>query len=190
MARVCPELSRAMPREGILLADGGFAAHWTGLLYDTPAAGRTYIANRGNASIGYGLPGGMGAQLAAGQAPVVAVTGDGGCNMSLGDFETIIRERIPLVVLVVNNAASGYVKALQQAMFQRYQSSDLLEVNYADVFRSMGGRSERVETPETLAGALREAIAERSCPVLIDMVTTRDPECMLPSADSRTRRQE
>ena len=188
MSRVCTELSRAIPADGILLADGGFAAHWTGLLYDTSGAGRTYIANRGNASIGYGIPGGMGAQLAAGQIPVVAITGDGGCNMSLGDLETIIRENIPVTVLVVNNAASGYVKALQHSMFKRYQSSDLLDMNYAEIFKSMGGRGVRVETPEALEGALRDGIAEKAAPVLIDMVTTRDPDFMLPAADARTRK--
>ena len=45
----------------ILVADGGFAGHWTGLLYDTKKAGRHFIPDRGFASIGYGLPGGMGA---------------------------------------------------------------------------------------------------------------------------------
>src|SRR5690606_22997800 len=65
MARLCHELNAVMPEDGILVADGGFAAHWTGLLYDTKAAGRHYIADRGLASIGYGLPGGMGAALAA-----------------------------------------------------------------------------------------------------------------------------
>ena len=107
--------------------------------------------------------------------------------MSLGDLETVIREKIPVTVLVVNNAASGYVKALQHSMFKRYQSSDLLDMNYAEIFKSMGGRSVRVETPEALEGALREGIAEKTAPVLIDMVTTRDPEFMLPSADARTK---
>lgn len=46
-----------MPAEGVLVADGGFAGHWTGLLYDTKQAGRTYVPDRGFASIGYGLPG-------------------------------------------------------------------------------------------------------------------------------------
>ena len=65
MGRLIGELQKLMPKNGILVADGGFAAHWTGLLYDTKAAGRTYIADRGLASIGYGLPGALGAQLAA-----------------------------------------------------------------------------------------------------------------------------
>ena len=81
----------ALPADSILVADGGFAAHWTGLLYDTKIAGRHFIPDRGLASIGYGLPGGIGAALAAPKTPVVAITGDGGFNMMLGELETARR---------------------------------------------------------------------------------------------------
>jgi acetolactate synthase I/II/III large subunit len=186
MARLCHELTKAMPPNGLLLADGGFAAHWTGLLYDAPTAGRTFIANRGNASIGYGVPGGIGAQLAAKEAPVVALTGDGGFNMTLGGLETAIRERIPTTWVVVNNAASGYVKGLQHALFNgRYQSSDLKEMNYARIAQEMGAQGIRVEDPMDLSMALKEGIAERSLPTVIDVMVTRDPARMLPAADSR-----
>ena len=74
MARLCRELNRALPADSILVADGGFAGHWTGLLYDTKTAGRHFIPDRGLASIGYGLPGGIGAALAAPGTPVVAIT--------------------------------------------------------------------------------------------------------------------
>ena len=188
MARLCHELSLAMPRNGILLADGGFAAHWTGLLYDTPAAGRSFIVNRGNASIGYGVPGGIGAQLAAKDAPVVALTGDGGFNMSMGDLETAIRQRIPVTYVIVNNAAQGYVKGLQHALFEgHYQSSDLQEMNYAEIAKVMGARGIRVEEPQDLGPALKEGIAERSSPTVIDVVVTRDPAKMLPGVDARAR---
>ncbi len=186
MARLCHELSKAMPPNGILLADGGFAGHWTGLLYDAPSAGRTFVANRGNASIGYGVPGGIGAQLAAKEAPVVAITGDGGFNMAMGDLETAIREKIPVTYVIVNNAAMGYVKGLQHAMFQgRYQSSNLKEMNYANIAREMGAHAIRVEDPNKLAGALIEGLTERSLPSVIDVVVTRDPSRMLPAVDAR-----
>ena len=187
MARLCQELNRVMPAESILVADGGFAAHWTGLLYDTKAAGRHFIADRGLASIGYGLPGGMGAALAAPEKPVVAVTGDGGFNMVLGELETARRTAANLTVVVVNNAASGYVKALQHAMFgRRYQSSDLVEMNYAEIAKAMGCRGIRVEDPATLGAALKTGISERDRPTVVDVVVTRDPGKMLPAVDSRT----
>ena len=187
MARLCRELNRTLPADTILVADGGFAGHWTGLLYDTKSPGRHFIPDRGLASIGYGLPGGIGAALAAPQTPVVAITGDGGFNMMLGELETARRAGIGLTIVVVNNAASGYVKALQHAMFRgRYQSSDLVEMDYAAIARAMGCVGIRVEDPERLGAALREGLAERSRPTVLDIVVTRDPARMLPAVDNRT----
>ena len=108
-------VEHAMPEDAILVADGGFAGHWGGLLFDTKRAGRHFIADRGFASIGYGLPGCMGAQLAAPKRRVVGLTGDGGFNMTLGELETARRVGAPFVLCVFNNAASGYVKALQHS---------------------------------------------------------------------------
>ena len=187
MARVVQELNRALPEDAILVADGGFAAHWTGLLYDTKRSGRGYIANRGFASIGYGLPGALGAQLAAPERPVVGVTGDGGLNMVLGELETALRAGAAFTLIVVNNAASGYVKALQHAMFDgRYQSADLTETDYARVAEARGCHGIRVEDPDDLAAALASRMAERTRPTLIDVIVTRDPAKMLPGVDSRT----
>jgi acetolactate synthase-1/2/3 large subunit len=186
MGRLIGELRKELPADGILIADGGFAAHWTGLLFDTHSAGRTYLADRGLASIGYGLPGCLGAQLAAPDRIVVGVTGDGGLNMTMGDLETARRAGANFILIVVNNAASGYVKALQHSMYGHYQSSDLIEMNYAKIAEAMGCRGIRVEDPAMLADAYRTAFQNRDRPTVIDVVVTRDPAKMLPAADSRT----
>ena len=187
MARLCRELNKTLPEDAILVADGGFAGHWTGLLYDTKSAGRSFIPGRGFASIGYGLPGGMGAALAAPNRPVVAISGDGGFNMTLGELETARRTGCGLTVIVVNNAASGYVKALQHAMMGgRYQSADLNEMDYAAIARTMGCGGIRVEDPEALSPALRQGMDQRDRPTVIDVVVTRDPAQMLPAVDNRT----
>lgn len=186
MGRMLNELNNEMPAESVLVADGGFAAHWGGLLYDTKAAGRRFVADRGFASIGYGLPGAMGAQLAVPDQPVVAITGDGGFNMTIGELETARRAGTPFTLMIVNNAASGYIKALQHAMYGAYQSADLVEMNYADIARDFGCHGIRVEHPDALAPAIRTANEERSRPSVIDVVVTRDPAKMLPGVDNRT----
>jgi acetolactate synthase-1/2/3 large subunit len=187
MARLCREFNNALPADSILVADGGFAGHWTGLLYDTKSPGRHFIPDRGLASIGYGLPGGIGAALAAPGTPVVSITGDGGFNMMLGELETARRAGVGLTVVVVNNAASGYVKALQHAMFRgRYQSSDLVEMDYAAIACAMGCSGIRVEDPDRLGEALRTGLAERTRPTVLDVIVTRDPARMLPAVDNRT----
>ena len=186
MGRLITELNATLPPESILVADGGFAGHWTGLLFDTKRAGRAYVADRGFASIGYGLPGAIGTKLGAPDAPVVALTGDGGFNMSIGDLETARRLGLGIVMVVVNNAASGYVKALQHAVFDgRYQSSDLVELDYAGIARAFGCRGIRVEDPAELRGAICDALEDQGVPVVLDVIVTRDPARMLPGVDNR-----
>jgi acetolactate synthase I/II/III large subunit len=192
MARLLHELNENLPEDAILVADGGFAAHWGGLLYDTKRAGRGFVPDRGFASIGYGLPGAMGAALAAPDRPVFSLTGDGGCNMVIGELETARRLGLDFTLIVVNNAASGYVKALQHLMYGAgsYQSSDLVELDYARIAEAMGCRGIRVEQPDAIAAALQQGLAERDRPTLLDVVVTRDPARMLPGVDSRTVRVE
>jgi acetolactate synthase-1/2/3 large subunit len=187
MGRLVGELNTIMPDDGLLIADGGFAAHWGGLLFDTKKPGRFFVPDRGFASIGYGLPGAMGAALAAPGRAVVAITGDGGFNMMLGEIETARRMNLTFTIVVVNNAASGYVKALQHLMYGagNYHASDLAETNYARAAEALGCRGIRVEDPDKLAAALRQGLDGQG-PTIIDLVVTRDPAKMLPAVDNRT----
>ena len=144
------ELNAVLPDDGILVADGGFAAHWSALYWDVRRAGRHYIANRGHASIGYGVPGAIGAKLAAPDRVVAGLMGDGGLGMSIGEFETAVRLGLRgLVFVVVDNEASGYVKALQHSLYaDRFQSVDSVSVDYARVAQEFGLHAERVDDPD------------------------------------------
>jgi len=186
MARLLTELNKAMPEDGILIADGGFAAHWGGLLFDTKKPGRAFVPDRGFASIGYGLPAAIGARAASSSRRIVSITGDGGFNMMLGEMETARRMGYGFTIVVVNNAASGYIKALQHLMYgqEGYHASDLAECNYARIAEAMGVRGIRVESPDQLEGAIAESLAAEG-PVVLDVVVTRDPAKMLPGVDNR-----
>lgn len=186
VARLLTEINKVMPGDGILVADGGFAAHWAGLLFDTKEAGRRFVPDRGFASIGYGLPGAMGCALAAPGKKVLSLTGDSGFCMVLGDLETAKRLNLDFVIIVINNAASGYVKALQHLVYgaDHYNSADLNEVDFASVANVMGCTGIRVEDPEEIESALRKAMNTKG-PVVLDVIVTRDPAKMLPGVDSR-----
>lgn len=191
IGRIMGELNKLMPADGVLVADGGFAAHWGALLFDTKKAGRHFVADRGFASIGYGVPGGLGCQLGVGnKRRVVSMTGDGGFNMSMGDLETAKRLGANFVTIVFNNAASGYVKALQHAVYGEgnYQSSDLVEMNYANIANAMGCHGIRVSDPGKLGAAISEGLNNTASPTVIDVIVTRDPSRMLPGVDNRTLR--
>ncbi len=186
MARMIHELNGILPEDAVLVADGGFAAHWGGLLFNTKRAGRGFLPDRGFASIGYGLPGSMGAALAT-DGPVIGLTGDGGFNMVIGELETARRLGLGFTLMVVNNAASGYVKALQHLMYGEgaYQASDLAETNYAVAAEALGCHGVRVDHPDQLDKAIRSGIENKSQPTVIDVVVTRDPAKMLPAVDNR-----
>lgn len=186
VARLLTEINKVLPEDGYLVADGGFAAHWAGLLFDTKIPGRRFIPDRGFASIGYGLPGAIGVALAAPDKPVFSMTGDSGFCMVLGDLETAKRLQLNFTIIVVNNAASGYVKALQHLVYgaESYISSDLEEINFAKVAQSFGCTGIRVEDPEQIEAALRQALTAKG-PVVLDIVVTKDPAKMLPGVDSR-----
>jgi len=102
--------------------------------------------------------------------------------------EAARRMGLSFAIVVFNNAASGYVKALQHLMYGAgaYQASDLAETNYAKVAEAMGCAGIRVEDPAHLQGALREGLRKRGVPLVIDVVVTRDPAKMLPAVDNRT----
>lgn len=187
VARLLTEINKVLPEDGYLIADGGFAAHWSGLLFDTKRAGRSFVPDRGFASIGYGLPGAIGAALAAPGKPILSLSGDSGFCMALGDLETARRLNLDFTMVILNNAASGYVKALQHMVYGagNYHSSDLTEVNFAEVATSFGCTGIRVEDPEQIEGALRRALSTKG-PVVLDVIVTRDPAKMLPGVDSRT----
>jgi acetolactate synthase I/II/III large subunit len=184
-ARLLHELRAALPDDAILVADGGFAAHWSGLLFDVRVPGRTYIANRGHAAIGYGLSGAIGAKLAAPDRVVVALCGDNGFAMALAELETSRRVQAPVIAVVVDNMTLGYVKALQHSLYaDRFISVDFLDVDYGAVARQFGCYGARVEDPAQLRPVLREAIASGNTAV-IDVMVTTDPAKMLPGIDAR-----
>ncbi len=108
--------------------------------------------------------------------------------MAMGELETARRMGLGFTLIIVNNAASGYVKALQHLMYGAgsYQSSDLHEMNYAAIAEHMGCAGIRVEDPSDLAGAMAAGLGERGRPTVLDVVVTRDPAKMLPGVDSRT----
>ena len=117
MARLMTEINRLLPADGYLVADGGFAAHWSGLLFHRPA--RTSFRSQSRLRVNRirtarGDGGCDGSPLGK---IVFSLTGHGGFNSMLGEIETARRLALTFTVIVVNNAASGYVKALQHLVY-------------------------------------------------------------------------
>ena len=126
--------------------------------------------------LGFSLGACMGAKLAMPGRTVATIMGDAAFGMVGMDFETAVRERIPiLVVLLDNGCLGGYGKHMPIASAK--YGTRFLSGNYARVAEGLGGYSERVEAPDEVVPAIRRALAamEEGRPALLDVITKEDP---------------
>lgn len=181
------KLRKVVPEDTIMVADGGFSAHWSSVYWDIMQSGRHYLANRGQAAIGYGLPAAIGAKLAEPNKTVVALSGDGGLGLSIMELETAVRAKTPVIIIVVNNNALGYIKALQHAVYGGdYISVDLTDISYAEIAKNCGCYGARITNPEQLEPEFKNALT-RTIPTVLEVMVTTDPAKMLPGKDDRTK---
>jgi acetolactate synthase-1/2/3 large subunit len=167
--RVMRALQNVLPRHSVIVADAGTGTPFTSAYYPSPA-GRHIIIPRGYGGLGYALPGVVGAKLARPEAPVIGLVGDGSFGMSCGELETIARLRLPVVVLLFNNAMFGWIKNLQHLYReQRYLSVDFSnDTDYAGIARAFGLDGVRVDEGAALEDTLRAAL-ESGRPTFIEV---------------------
>jgi len=185
--RLCAEIARALPEDGILVADTGYSGIWTSTLIELNGAGQTYLRAAG--SLGWSFPAALGAKCAAGKRKVICWSGDCAIYYHLTELETARRRGIAIVLVINNNSGFGQGWPNIQRQ-QGNKPGDVRELvrfgptNFADVARVFGLRGIRVEQPSQIAPALREALASDET-VVVDVATDIDcraPEPWLPGA--------
>jgi acetolactate synthase-1/2/3 large subunit len=184
--RLCAEITRALPEDGILVADTGYSGIWTSTLIELNGAGQTYLRAAG--SLGWSFPASLGAKCAAGKRKVICWSGDGAIYYHLTELETARRRGIAVVLVINNNSGFGQGWPNIQRQ-QGNKPGDVRELvrfgptNFADVARVFGLRGIRVEEPSQIALALQEALASDET-VIVDVATdidARAPEPWLPA---------
>jgi acetolactate synthase-1/2/3 large subunit len=158
--RIAREVRRFIERDTVLAFDGGDFSGWMRYYFKALRPGGWQI-NTVLGQLGTGLPFALGAKLGAGAARVVLLTGDGALGFCAAEFETAVRCRIPVVVVVGNDAAWGI-----EVFFQDKRGgpggrvgTDLGRVRWDQVASAMGAHGEHVERPSDLGPALERAFA-------------------------------
>ncbi len=168
--RVVHELREALPPEAIVVADPGTPCPYFSAYFEIRSTGRRFFSNRAHGALGYSMSAAVGAYFADPKVPVVAVMGDGSFGFTAGEMETIVRLKVPVVMLVISNATYGWIKAGQKSGFDaRYFSVDFSRTDHAAVAAAYGVKSWRVEDPAKLAETLRAAL-ECGGPALVDII--------------------
>lgn len=173
-AAVLAALRRAMAPQDLLAADTGAIAAWAATLFPVPA-GQTMIRSAG--SLGWVLPGALGAALASPHRRTVALTGDGGLLYHIGELETAVRRRIPLVTVVLNNRAFASEYHLLKNVWHRDlpEVVDFHDVDFAAVARGFGVTGITVDDAGKLDAALSRAFSI-DAPVLVDVRVSKQAE--------------
>jgi acetolactate synthase-1/2/3 large subunit len=185
--RLCAEITRALPADGVLVADTGYSGIWTGTMIEMDGIDQTYLRAAG--SLGWAFPASLGAKCAAGDRKVMCFTGDGGFYYHLAELESARRCNIPVVIIVNNNSGFGQnLTGVRRISGNRPGRGEELvrfgPTDFTEVAKSFGVRGIRVEQPGDLAAALQQALAADG-PVVVDVVTDLEPRAPEPWAPPR-----
>jgi acetolactate synthase-1/2/3 large subunit len=112
----------------------------------------------------------MAARVARPASQVVLLLGDGAAGMSLFDIDTLVRHRLPVVMIVGNNSCWALEKHPMRFLYGYDVAADLLPTRYDEVARALGGAGETVERPDHLGPALDRAFAS-GVPYLVNVRT-------------------
>jgi pyruvate dehydrogenase (quinone) len=163
-------LDRLAADDAFFGVDTGTPCIWAAR-YLHASAKRSIFGSFTWASMASAAPNAMGAQMAYPGRQTIALSGDGGFTMlGLGDMLTLVERKLPVVVLVFNNGSLDFVRIEQQEAGVAPFGTDFLNPNFALVAEAMGAKGIRLEDPANVEDALREALAHRSGPVVVDAV--------------------
>jgi pyruvate dehydrogenase (quinone) len=176
VARLISELASD---DAVFIPDVGSPAVWASRYLRMNGA-RRLIGSFSHGTMANAVPHAIGAQSAFPGRQVVALSGDGGLAMLLGELLTIRQNKLPVKIVVFNNGSLNFVELeMKAAGFVNYGTA-LDNPNFADVATAIGLFGQRVEKPNDLEGALRAAF-EHDGPALVDVVTARQ-ELSIPPA--------
>lgn len=160
-------IRRALPEETVVLGGMTQVGYWMRVGFPVYRP-RTYLGPGYQGTLGFELPTGLGAQVAAPDRRVVVIAGDGGFLYNTQELATAVQLRIPVISVVFNDNAYGNVRRTQRQQFGRVIASDLLNPDFVRLAEAYGVTGRRTGNPDGLAHELAAAL-DRDGPTLIEV---------------------
>ncbi|MEE8105617.1 MAG: acetolactate synthase large subunit [Planctomycetota bacterium] len=156
--RILADVRSVLDDRDIVLSDVGAHKMWIARHFHTEEPNTVLISN-GWCSMGFALPGAIGAKLVHPDRRVLAICGDGGVMMNIQDLETAVREKIPIVVLVWEDSEYGLIKWKQEAAFGKHSHIKFTNPDWMKLADAFGMAGFKVNAAGELRGALEQAFA-------------------------------
>ena len=144
----------------------------------------SYIGWGKTTQLGYGLGLAMGAKLARPEALCINVWGDAAIGFTGMDFETAVRENLPILSILFNNFSMAIELPIMQVATEKYRSTDI-SGNYADMAKAFGGYGERITDPNDIANAIKRGIEATKAgqAALLEFITDKELSVSTPQSD-------
>lgn len=165
------QLSGASQQAAAFVVDVGQHQMWAAQSLELGPQQR-FLTSGGMGAMGFALPAAVGATVAAGKAPVVMVAGDGGFQLNLQELQTIVRNKLPVKMVILNNQCHGMVRQFQQSYFdERYQSTywGYSAPDFVQVAEAYGIQAKRISDPAEVAAGVAEVWATPEAPYLLEV---------------------
>jgi acetolactate synthase-1/2/3 large subunit len=165
--KILKKLRELLPNNAITATEVGQNQMWAALHFKTLEP-RTFISSGGLGCMGFGFPAALGAKVAKPNAPVVDIAGDGSFIMTEQELATSVIEKIPVIVIVLNNSMLGMVAQWQRLFYNRRYAGSMLKnsPDFVKLAEAFGARGNRVSTIKEFSKAVKEALASEVTSVI------------------------
>jgi acetolactate synthase-1/2/3 large subunit len=173
--RIYGELLALLDDDAVVIGDGGDFVSFAGRHVE-PARPGGWLDPGPFGCLGTGLGYAAGARVARPSSQVVLLLGDGAAGLSLMDVDTLVRHKLPVVIVCGNNAGWGLEKWPMRAVYGYDVAAELTpRTRYDEVVRALGGAGEMVTSPAQIGPALRRAF-DSGVPYLVNVITDAEVE--------------
>ena len=160
--------------DAIIATEVGQNQMWAAQFY-TFTKPRTLLTSGGLGTMGYGFPAAIGAQFAFPDKLVINVAGDGSIQMNIQELATVVQNKLPVKVVILNNGHLGMVRQWQELFYNRNYSHTNMEAqpDFVKLAEAYGAEGYRISKPEELEDVLRQALTSPN-PAFIDVMVERE----------------
>ncbi|MBM3945192.1 MAG: acetolactate synthase large subunit, partial [SAR202 cluster bacterium] len=183
---VIKEISAATNGEAIIVTGVGQHQMWAAQHYGFKDA-RTLVSSGGSGAMGYEVPGALGAQVGRPDKVVWSIAGDGGFQMTMSEMATMVENKIPVKIAIINNNVLGMVRQWQQSFYNKSYVATRYSRNpdFAKLAEGFGCFGARVTDKSQVRSAIRAAMAYDG-PAIVDFIVEEEENVypFIPSGQS------
>lgn len=167
-------ISHSSKDDAIIATDVGQHQMWTAQFYSFKSP-RSFVTSGGLGTMGFGLPAAMGAQIALPERQVVLIAGDGSIQMNIQELATLVQNKVPVKVFILNNQYLGMVRQWQELFYDKSYSNTIMEgqPDFVKLAEAYGAEGYRILKKEDLESVVKKALSSPN-PAVVDIAVSRE----------------